>query len=167
MSPSPHSRFRRLATRAIGAGLVLATAVATVATAQPHAPIDAGEPTPPGLEEQLAQHGVQQSAKHEPSAAAIAGTEPARGANPYLSSTPSENADYHYWDTLLAARAAARAAEQQMLVAAVPVIDESEPDTLRGRNETLATGELVAMGAAPSDVRVLGTLADAALPPPP
>ncbi len=167
MTPT-HRRRARARTVSVAAGLALATSLSSFVGAV-HADDDPADPADPAtidLTEQVAALVDQTAPKNEPTAGEIAGTDVTRGANPYLS--PSSDADYRYWDTLLAARAAARAARSAGSAAAAttvaaPVVDEREPDDLFGRNDSLATAETAAIGAAPSDVRIIGTLADTGL----
>ncbi|BCB91648.1 PPC domain-containing protein [Phytohabitans suffuscus] len=96
-----------------------------------------------------------------------AGTKPA-GVNPYLALLPDPAAaDLSGWDRYLAAkgkeRAAARAATQRNAVAASPIlVDEDEPDGVRGSNDVPANAQRVPgfgtnSGQNPK-ARVLGTL---------
>jgi hypothetical protein len=98
------------------------------------------------------------------------------GPNPYLSLLPDPSqSDTDYWRTTLAALGKQRAAKlaqqkvtQQRLGKAVEplLVDEREPDALRGGNDTPATAEMIpAFGTGRRDrpaARVLGTLAASA-----
>jgi len=92
----------------------------------------------------------------------------AKGANPLIGllSDPS-TADHAYWKSATkqqsAKRAAKRTAAPKALAVEPLLVDEEEPDGIRGGNDTLATAQLIpAFGSATNRrpaARILGTLA--------
>ncbi len=109
--------------------------------------------------------GLQTVPKHRPgkSASALSG---ARGANPFVALLPNpQRSDYAYWKAAMRQRAAKRADKRAAAVEPL-LVDEAEPDGLRGGNDTNATAQLIpAFGSAPDQrpaARILGTLAPAA-----
>jgi hypothetical protein len=99
------------------------------------------------------------------------------GPNPYLSLLPDPaTVDMHSWKASSAARSAARHAEMEQRGVGsrrdvTPlVVEEAEPDAVRGANDTVATSEPVAdVGSRPGDepaAEIRGTLAPAPAPVP-
>ena len=118
----------------------------------------------PGDAERL---GLQEVPKHQPgkSASALSG---ARGANPFIALLRGPAAsDYAYWKAAMKQQGGKRAAKQQRALAVEPLlVDEAEPDAIRGGNDTPATAQLIpqfgsAAGQRPA-ARILGTLAPSA-----
>jgi hypothetical protein len=111
--------------------------------------------------------GVQLVPKHQAGKSAGAFSN-AKGANPLIGllSDPS-TADYAYWKSAMkqqsAKRAAKRTAAPKALAVEPLLVDEEEPDGIRGGNDTLATAQLIpAFGSATNRrpaARILGTLA--------
>jgi hypothetical protein len=148
---------RVLATTLTLVALLLSMVVGSLATAAP----DAGAPQ---------RLGLQQVTKH-PAAKTASAFSNAKGANPFISllSDPSAS-DYAYWKSAMrqqsAKRAAKRAAERRALAPEPLLVDEAEPDGLRGGNDTPANAQLIpafgsATGRRPA-ARILGTLAPSA-----
>jgi hypothetical protein len=125
------------------------------------------------LREQLQQLGKQFTPKRQPSAAVKRGRAAPKGANPWLSLLPPEEAekvDHAYWREVAAARSAAEADQRPFNALAVDAelfVDEKEPDTIRGGNDTQAAAQHIPrLGTGDgerSQARILGTL----VPPPP
>ncbi len=114
------------------------------------------------------QFGVQQVAKQ-----LIRKSSASAGANP-LVALPADpgQVDQAYWRKVNKARAvtreAARVAARTRVAAQPLLVDEAEPDTLRGLNDTQRSAEYIpgfgtARGKNPA-ARILGTLAPAATP---
>src|SRR6188768_3099675 len=120
---------RVLATTLTLVALLLSMVVGSLATAAP----DAGAPQ---------RLGLQQVTKH-PAAKTASAFSNAKGANPFISllSDPSAS-DYAYWKSAMrqqsAKRAAKRAAERRALAPEPLLVDEAEPDGVRGGNDTPA-----------------------------
>jgi hypothetical protein len=118
--------------------------------------------------------GVQLVPKHRASKKAGAFSNATKGANPAMAllADPSK-ADFAYWKSAMkqqaAKRAAKRAAAPTKLAPPEPVlVDEEEPDGIRGGNDSLANAQLIpafgsAAGRRPA-ARVLGTVAPPADP---
>ena len=131
----------------------------------------AGAPAAPGGAEQTAQRlGVQLVPKHKAGKSANAFSDPRHGANPLIALLPDPSrSDFAYWKSALAQQSAKRAAKRKP-TAALQVepllVDELEPDALRGGNDHPANAELIpAFGSAAgqrSAARILGTLAPSA-----
>ena len=109
--------------------------------------------------------GLQTVPKHRPgkSANALSGV---RGANPFIALLPHpERSDYAYWKAAMKQRAVKRAKSRALAVEPL-LVDEAEPDGLRGGNDTNATAQLIpAFGSAAGErpaARILGTLAPGA-----
>ena len=125
----------------------------------------AASPAGADPERTAARLGLQTVAKHQPgkSASALSG---ARGANPFIALLPNpERSDYAYWKAAMKQKAAKRAGKRVLAVEPL-LVDEAEPDGLRGGNDTNATAQLIpAFGSAPDQrpaARILGTLAPGA-----
>ena len=97
----------------------------------------------------------------------------AKGVNPFIGLLPDPaKADYAYWKSAMkqqsAKRAAKRAAAPKALAAEPLLVDEDEPDGLRGGNDTFASAQLIpafGTGAARRPAaRILGTLAPPVVP---
>lgn len=148
--------------------MISATVVAVPAAGQ--VPENSREPT---LREQLQQLGKQFTPKQQPSNAVEQGRAAPKGPNPWLSLLPPEEAekvDYGYWRQVAAARGDVAADQRQFNALAADdelLVDENEPDTIRGGNDTQAAAQHVRrLGTGDGDrsqARILGTLAP--LPP--
>jgi hypothetical protein len=109
--------------------------------------------------------GLQTVAKHQPGKSASALSGP-RGANPFIALLPRpQHSDYAYWKAAMKQKAAKRAGKRALAVEPL-LVDEAEPDGLRGGNDTNATAQLIpafgsAAGKRPA-ARILGTLAPGA-----
>jgi hypothetical protein len=152
---------------AASAAAVLSVSLATVGGSPATA-----APVPGGPTEQLAQKiGMQTVPKG--AAAKLKKSTAAAPVNPLLSIVPdSSKIDYAYWKGVTEqkskARAAAAAKARAATKAAVEplLVDEQEPDAVRGGNDTTANAQLIPQfgtgsGKRPA-ARILGTLA----PPP-
>lgn len=161
------TRLARLA----GIPLLLSMVVMATPTAAqpPTTAANAAPVTGQRLQDRLADLGRQSTAKDRPSAAAVAGTTAAKGANPWTSlMTPDQRAelDMGYWRDFARQRSArdARPKDRVAVDAGFErVYREDEPAGLRGANDTLATAEFVrGVGTGAGDrpqVSILGTLA--------
>jgi len=124
----------------------------------------------PGDGERTAQRlGVQLVPKHRAGKSASAFSNPKVGANPLVSLLPDPaKADYAYWKSAMKQRSAKRAAKSKALAPEPLLVDEEEPEDLRGSNDTLANAQLIPAFGSASDrrpaARILGTLAAAAEP---
>ena len=137
-------------------GMVVATA--TLAALGVAAPAGAVDP------ERL---GLQTVPKHTPGKTASALSGP-RGANPYIALLPKpQRSDFAYWKAAMRQQAKRRASTGLRRAAVEPLlVDEAEPDALRGGNDTAASAELIPAfgsdaGRRPA-ARILGTLAPGA-----
>jgi hypothetical protein len=157
-----------------------ALALAGPLTATPAAAV--GAVTAPTLAQRF---GIQQVPKQVSNAAAVrsAFAAPDKGTNPYIGLLPDgAKPDYAYWRAVLHDKAAKRAgakaaAKANQLAGLAPaaraaaeplLVDEAEPDAVRGGNDTPATAQFVPQfgtgrGKRPA-ARVLGTLAPSATP---
>lgn len=127
----------------------------------------------PTLREELQQLGKQFTPKQRPSTAVKQGRAAPKGPNPWLSLLPPEQAekvDYGYWRQVAAERsevAADRRPFNALAAGAELLVDEKEPDTISGGNDTQEAAQFIARlgtGARErSQARILGTLAP--LPP--
>jgi hypothetical protein len=121
----------------------------------------------PSLREQLQALGKQFVPKRRPSAAVRQGDAPARGANPWLSLlSPAQfdSVDRGYWRQVAEARGEQLAQQRlQTLADDEFLVDEREPDAVRGRNDTQATAQWIRrLGTGEGDrsqAKILGTLA--------
>jgi len=118
---------------------------------------------PTATERAAERLGLQMVPKHKAGKSASAFTGP-RGANPYIALLPRpQRADYAYWKSAM--KQAAKRIPQRRAAAPVEplLVDEQEPDGLRGGNDTTATAQLIpAFGSAAGQrpaARILGTLA--------
>jgi len=110
-------------------------------------------------------------------ATALGGAAKGKGVNPYLGMPPDPSTvDYAYWRAAMKAKSAQRARQQSAQRAAAQaraglqptaaeplLVDEAEPDEIRGGNDSQATAQLIprfgsARGERPA-ARILGTLA--------
>jgi hypothetical protein len=139
------------------------------------APAQTPDPQEAARSSAAARRGVQQVPKRvaDASTATSKYVNAGHGANPYLSLLPDPTeSDHAYWREVLAAGAAARAAGakaaapadgRSALAVGAPVVDEDEPDLVRGGNDTQASAQHIAdFGSGPGQqaaVRILGTLA--------
>jgi hypothetical protein len=125
----------------------------------------------PGDGERAAQRlGMQLVPKHRAGKSASALSNPKVGANPFIGllADPAK-ADYAYWRSAMKQQAAKRAAKRAKAPKALAeplLVDEEEPEDLRGSNDTLANAQLIpafgtASGRRPA-ARILGTLAPSA-----
>ena len=117
--------------------------------------------------------GVQLVPKHQASKKAGAFSNPKRGVNPLIGLLPDPaKADYAYWKSAMkqqsAKRAAKRAASPKALAPEPLLVDEEEPEDLRGSNDTLASAQPIPAFGSASDrrpaARILGTIAPSADP---
>lgn len=123
----------------------------------------------PSLREQLQALGKQFVAKKRPSRAVREGTAAPEGPNPWLSLLSPRQAgrvDLGYWRQVAKARGE-KDADQRLRALDVGddefLVDEREPDDVRGRNDTQDTAQFVRRlgtgGNDRSQVKILGTLA--------
>ena len=158
-------------TRARSAAAAAATVLAVVLGTTGSTPATAA-PEPGGSTERLAQElGLQTVPKQSGTTARKASP----GSNPSLSLlTDPSTVDYSYWKAVAKEksqqRAAAVAKRKAATKAAVEplLVDEAEPDAVRGGNDSTATAQLIpqfgsAAGKRPA-ARILGTLAPGATP---
>ncbi len=133
------------------------------------------EPDPQaGALARLAPFGVQQDpSKQLPTDEQVAGEAPLPGVNPFLATPPAgQPADLAFYRELLRQRAeaapppaaTAQADARAFDIEPFPTVQEGEPDTLFGRNDTLATAQLIGEagtgeGEVP-ELEIEGTLAE-------
>ena len=115
--------------------------------------------------------GLQSAEKHEPTPAQVAGTQALPGVNPFLGQPPADApVDTYFYRRLSQLRAqkgdtpAAASAARAAQIQPIPTVEELEPDELFGRNDTLATAQLIAevgtgAGELP-EVEIEGTIAE-------
>lgn len=144
--------------------LVVALAVAMMVPAVPAA---GQQNQDPSLREQLQALGKQFVSKRRPSAAVRRGDAAARGVNPWLSLLSPEQfdgVDRGYWRQVAESRGQQAAQQRQQTLAVDEfLVDEREPDAVRGRNDTQATAQWIRrLGTGDgerSQVNITGTLA--------
>jgi hypothetical protein len=149
---------------------VVAT-TSTVATLALAAPAGSANAAPRGDGPRIAdQLGVQLVPKHRAGKEASAFSND-KGANPLIALLPDPaKADYAYWNSAMkrqsAKRAAKRAAATRALAVEPLLVDEEEPDGIRGGNDVPANAQLIPAFGSAADrrpaARVLGTLAGSA-----
>jgi hypothetical protein len=110
--------------------------------------------------------GLQVVPKHQAGKTASALSDAKRGANPFIALLRNPAAsDYAYWKSAMKQKATKRAGKRALAVEPL-LVDEAEPDGLRGGNDTNATAQLIpAFGSAAGQrpaARILGTLAPGA-----
>jgi hypothetical protein len=121
------------------------------------------------MREQMQALGKQFVPKRQPAAGLKQGAA-AAGANPWLSLLPPDLArdvDYGYWRAVAQSRGTRVTAQRQradaFAISGDLLVDEDEPDTIRGGNDRQAAAQFVdGLGTADSDTpqaRILGTLA--------
>lgn len=122
------------------------------------------------VRDRLVALGKQFTPKQDPGAAVARGAKAPKGANPWLSLLPPDEldkVDYAYWRQVAEARSAqeARSPERRSAFDADDelLIDDKEPDGIRGSNDTQATAQFIrGLGTGSDDAqqaRILGTLA--------
>lgn len=144
-----------------------ATAVAVPAAGQTQ------EDQDPALREELQQLGRQFAPKQRPGAAVRQGRAAPKGPNPWLSLLPpdvADRVDYGYWRQVASERSEVTADQREFNALAVDeelLVDEKEPDAIRGGNDTQAAAQHIPrLGTGDGErpqARILGTLAP--LPP--
>ena len=105
--------------------------------------------------------GLQTVSKQQPGKSASALSGP-RGANPYIALLPRpERSDYAYWKAAM--RQKAKRTPSRKAAVDPLLVDEQEPDALRGGNDTNATAQFIPAFGSAADrrpaARILGTLA--------
>jgi hypothetical protein len=149
-----------------------AATVLFVSLASPGGSPASAAPAPGGPTEELARKLGMQLVPKGSAATRKAGAAP---ADPAVSLLPDPTkVDYSYWKSVAKQKSKARAAAAAKKAAATKaaveplLVDEAEPDTIRGGNDTTATAQYIpqfgtAAGKRPA-ARILGTLAPGPAP---